>query len=143
DRPTARPMPRVDIVDLKQHKGVLTDALLKGLHETLAAGEQAILFLNRRGFATFSLCKRCGEAVRCRHCSVALTYHRGDDHLLCHYCGFTMAPSKKCSACGLPAVERLGYGTEQLEQMLATDLPTARVARLDRDTAAGDGLRDL
>jgi primosomal protein N' (replication factor Y) len=128
---------------LKQHKGVLTDALLKGLHETLAAGEQAILFLNRRGFSTFSLCKACGEAVRCRHCSVALTYHRGDDKLICHYCGFSTVPSKKCTACGQPAIEKMGYGTEQLEQLLAMSLPGARIARLDRDTAAGDGLMKL
>lgn len=143
DRPTARPMPTVEIVDLKQHKGILTDALLAGLRETLDAGEQAILFLNRRGFSTFSLCKACGEAVRCRHCSVALTYHRGDDKLLCHYCGFSTQPAKLCTACGKPAIEKMGYGTEQLEQLLAMSLPGARIARLDRDTAAGDGLMRL
>ncbi|MCA1665785.1 MAG: primosomal protein N', partial [Myxococcales bacterium] len=140
DRATARPLPTVELVDLKQHKGILTDALLRGLHETLAAGEQSILFLNRRGFSTFSLCKACGEAVRCRHCSVAMTYHRGDDKLLCHYCGFSSVPSKLCIACGKPAIEKMGYGTEQLEQLLALSLPGARIARLDRDTAAGDGL---
>jgi primosomal protein N' (replication factor Y) len=140
DRATGRPLPTVELIDLKQHKGILTDALLRGLHETLAAGEQAILFLNRRGFSTFSLCKACGEAVRCRHCSVAMTYHRGDDKLLCHYCGFSSVSSKMCVACGKPAIEKMGYGTEQLEQLLAMSLPGARIARLDRDTAAGDGL---
>jgi primosomal protein N' (replication factor Y) (superfamily II helicase) len=143
DRATARPLPRVDLVDLKVHRGVLTDVLLRAMRETLAAGEQTILFLNRRGFSTFSLCKACGEAVRCRHCSVALTFHRGDNRLLCHYCGFSMAPSPRCAACGQSAVEKLGYGTEQLEELLAEALPGARVARLDRDTAAGDGLRRL
>ena len=89
DRATARPLPRVEVVDLKQHKGgAHRRRSCRRSRETLAAGEQAILFLNRRGFSTFSLCKACGEAVRCRHCSVALTYHRGDDRLLCHYCGF-------------------------------------------------------
>ena len=140
ERATPRPLPRVEIVDLKVHKGVITDVLLGGLRETLDAGEQAILFLNRRGFSTFSLCKACGEAVRCRHCSVALTYHRGDDKLLCHYCGFSTLPAKKCTACGKPAIEKMGYGTEQLEQLIALSLPGARIARLDRDTAAGDGL---
>jgi primosomal protein N' (replication factor Y) (superfamily II helicase) len=143
DRATARPLPRVDTVDLKQHRGVVTGVLLTALRETLAAGEQAILFLNRRGFSTFSLCKACGVAVRCRHCSVALTYHRGDDRLLCHYCGFSVVPSRRCVACGQNAVDQLGFGTEQLEQMLATEVPGARVARLDRDTAAGDGLGRL
>jgi primosomal protein N' (replication factor Y) len=143
ERATPRPLPSVEVVDLKQHKGVLTDVLLRAVEETLRAGEQAILFLNRRGFATFSLCKGCGEAVRCRHCSVSLTFHRGDGRLVCHYCGFSMAPSKTCSACGKPAVEQLGYGTEQLEAMLAQKFPAARVARLDRDTAAGDGLRRM
>ncbi len=140
ERATPRPLPRVEIIDLKVHKGILTDALLRGLRETLAAGEQAILFLNRRGFSTFSLCKACGEPVRCRHCSVALTYHRGEQKLLCHYCGFSTLPAKKCTACGKPAIEMMGYGTEQLEQLLGMSLPGARIARLDRDTAAGDGL---
>ncbi|MDB4970062.1 MAG: primosomal protein [Myxococcales bacterium] len=140
ERATARPLPPVEIVDLKQHRGVLSDVLLKALRETLAAGEQSILFLNRRGFSTFSLCKSCGEPVRCRHCAVSLTYHRGDDRLLCHYCGFSAAPSKKCAKCGAISVERTGYGTEQLQEMLAKELPGARVARLDRDTAQGDGL---
>ncbi|HEY2744482.1 MAG TPA: primosomal protein N' [Polyangia bacterium] len=140
ERATPRPLPRVEIVDLKVHKGIITDALLRGLRATLDAGEQAILFLNRRGFSTFSLCKACGEPVRCRHCSVALTYHRGESRLLCHYCGFSTVPAKKCTACGKPAIEMMGYGTEQLEQLLGMSLPGARIARLDRDTAAGEGL---
>ena len=144
DRATARPLPTVEVLDLKVHQtgdGFLAAPLARALDETLAAGEQAILFLNRRGFSTFVLCKSCGQAVRCRDCAVSLTYHRAADRLLCHYCGFSTAPSKVCLSCGAKAVERLGFGTEQVEATLQARLPTARVARLDRDTAQGDGLR--
>jgi primosomal protein N' (replication factor Y) len=144
ERATARPLPAVEIVDLKRHKtgeGFLASPLDKALTETLAAGEQAILFLNRRGYSTFLLCKACGRTLKCRDCSVSLTYHRGPDKLLCHYCGFATAPAKTCLLCGMPALEKLGFGTEQVEAALKLRFPTARVARLDRDTAAGEGLQ--
>ena len=91
----------------------------QALDETLAAGEQAILFLNRRGFSTFSLCKACGQAVRCRHCSVSLTYHRGDDRLLCHYCGFSTRAAEDVPGVRQAGDRAHGLGTEQLEQLLA------------------------
>src|SRR5690606_2264920 len=91
-RPTARPMPAVEIVDLRTYapdgEAMLSAPLRAAIGETLAAGDQTILFLNRRGFATFVLCKACGHAFRCPHCSVSLTYHRHSDRLSCHYCGF-------------------------------------------------------
>ena len=113
------------------------------LRETLAAGEQAILFLNRRGFSTFSLCKACGEAVRCRHCSVTLTYHRGDDA-----CSATTAASRRRRRrSARPAASRRSSSwataPSSSRQLLGASLPGARMARLDRDTAAGDGLQRL
>src|SRR5207237_7073080 len=119
----------------------LAAPLDRALEETLAAGEQAILFLNRRGYSTFLLCKACGKSMKCRDCSVSLTYHRGPDKLLCHYCGFSTSPSKTCLLCGMPALEKLGFGTEQIEATLQHRFPGARIARLDRDTAAGEGLQ--
>jgi primosomal protein N' (replication factor Y) len=144
ERATARPLPPVEIIDLKLYRpaegGFLTAPLERAIVDTLQAGEQAILFLNRRGFSTFVLCKACGEAMRCRDCSVSLTYHRASDRLLCHYCGFACPPPESCPQCRARSVERLGYGTEQVEAALVERFPGARVARLDRDTAHGDGL---
>ncbi|HZS37879.1 MAG TPA: primosomal protein N' [Polyangia bacterium] len=144
ERATPRPLPSVEIVDLKLHKlaegGLFSAPLTAALAATLAAGEQAILFLNRRGFSTFILCKTCGQAARCRDCSVALTYHRASDRLICHYCGFRTPPPPVCAGCGGKKIERLGYGTEQVEAQVKLQFPQARVARLDRDTAQGAGL---
>jgi len=147
ERATARPLPEVEILDLKQHKvgegGFFSARLIQALEQTLAQGEQAILFLNRRGFSTFILCKACGQALRCRDCSVTLTFHRQPEHLQCHYCGFRTAPPRTCLSCGAKAIERLGYGTEQVEQAVKERFAGARVARLDRDTAEGRGLERI
>jgi len=144
ERAASATLPPVEILDLRIHKagagGFLTAALDQALEKTLAAGEQAILFLNRRGFSTFVLCRTCGKAQQCRHCAVSLTYHRGRDRLLCHYCGFEAPVPTACTLCGAASIERLGYGTEQVEAVIAERFPKARVARLDRDTADGDGL---
>ncbi len=138
-RATARPLPSVQIVDLKQHvlpRGELFSAPLRvALQDTLARGEQAIVFLNRRGFSTFVLCTSCGEERRCVHCSVTLTFHKQQGALVCHYCGHREALPPRCPKCGGGPLERLGVGTEQVESQLAALLPTARLARLDRDTA--------
>ena len=147
ERAAAATMPPVDIIDMKVHKpglgGFLSFALERALEETLANKEQSILFLNRRGYSTFVLCKACGLSQKCRDCAVSLTFHRGSDALVCHYCGFRTKPPKTCSACGAEAMDRLGYGTEQVQEVVQARFPQARVARLDRDTADGDGLETL
>nr|MBA3541868.1 primosomal protein N' [Deltaproteobacteria bacterium] len=141
-RPTARPMPHVDIIDLRMYipdgEAMLSAPLRTAIGETLAAGDQSILFLNRRGFATFVLCKACGHAFRCPHCSVSLTYHRHSDRLSCHYCGFTQRVPENCPKCKTAgSIERKGLGTEKVAEAVAAAFPTARVARLDRDVASG------
>jgi primosomal protein N' (replication factor Y) len=141
-RPTARPMPAVDIIDLRKYQpdgdAMLSAPLRAAIGETLAAGDQTILFLNRRGFATFVLCRACGHAFRCPHCSVSLTYHRHSDRLSCHYCGFQQRVPEICPGCGASgAIERKGLGTEKVAEAVAAEFPTARVARLDRDVASG------
>lgn len=141
-RPTARPMPSVEVIDLRTYMpdgdAMLSAPLRTAIGETLAAGDQTILFLNRRGFATFVLCKACGHAFRCPHCSVSLTYHRHSDRLSCHYCGYQQRVPSACPSCGATeAIERKGLGTEKVADAVAEAFPAARVARLDRDVASG------
>jgi primosomal protein N' (replication factor Y) len=135
-------MPIVDIVDLRTHmpdgEAMLSSPLRTAIGETLAAGNQTILFLNRRGFSTFVLCRGCGHAFRCPHCSVSLTYHRHSDRLTCHYCGFTQRVPEICPKCGgKDTIVRKGLGTEKVADAIALEFPKARVARLDRDVASG------
>jgi primosomal protein N' (replication factor Y) len=148
ERATAHSLPPVEIVDLARHRGgpsgqrYLTAPLHRALEECLARGEQAILFLNRRGFSPNVRCDACGEVVSCPACSVGLTLHRGARVLRCHYCDHSapFAGETKCMHCGSSTLLELGLGTEQLEQQLAHAFPKARVARLDRDTASGEGV---
>jgi primosomal protein N' (replication factor Y) len=147
-RAQARPLPEVELVDLRVYQPdaetLLTAPLAGALSETLAAGEQAILFLNRRGFATFVVCCACGHAFRCPRCSVSLTYHRAGDRLRCHYCAHRERVPEACPKChAAESIKRFGLGTERIEAAIADRYPQARVARLDRDTAAGRGLEDV
>jgi len=135
-----RPMPEVEIVDLRGVPTVsgrpplFTNQLANGIRRTLAAGDQAIVFLNRRGFANCMLCQDCGHTVQCRHCQVTLTLHKSRQQLVCHYCGFTTTSKILCANCQSPKVIGVGFGTERLEEELTTLFPKARIARLDRDT---------
>ncbi len=142
-RATAQPLPEVEIVDLRRHGAgptghpMITGPLHRGLERCLAGGGQAILFLNRRGFSPTLRCGACGELVQCPACSVTLTEHRRAGALRCHYCDFSMPLTTECPSCKRHAVEPLGLGTERLEDTLAEAFAPAKVARLDRDTAAG------
>ncbi|MDH5671562.1 MAG: primosomal protein N' [Myxococcales bacterium] len=145
-RATAHGLPRVEVIDLGLHRGtpsgnrLITGPLQAALGDCLEAGQQAILFLNRRGFAPSVRCASCAELLECPDCSVTLTLHRGAGVLRCHYCDFSTPHTGSCFKCGAPNVLELGIGTEQLEQALAEIFPQARVARLDRDTASGEGV---
>jgi primosomal protein N' (replication factor Y) len=147
ERATPRPLPEVAIVDLRRHPpgpdGLLSAPLADALGAALAAGEQSILFLNRRGFSTVMLCRACGQVVRCENCVVSMTYHRGRGRLVCHYCGRTTPVPVHCPSCNSPRIERLGTGTERVEAIVRERFPDARVARLDRDTAGSGAARDL
>ncbi len=147
-RPTAKPMPAVDVVDLRTHMAdgdaFLSAPLRAAIGETLANGEQVILFLNRRGFATFVLCKACGHAFRCKNCSVSLTYHRHNDRLTCHYCGESKRVPDACPECkAVDTIVRKGLGTEKVAESVAAEFPGARVARLDRDVASGSKIEGV
>ncbi len=135
----ARPLPPIEVVDLRQRPpgpdGLLSPPLAEAIALNLAAGEQTILFLNRRGFSPLVLCRGCGYIVRCAHCAVSMTYHQASNKLVCHYCGQTDAQPTACPSCRRPKLERLGTGTERVESVVRELFPTARVERLDRDTA--------
>ncbi|HLK93004.1 MAG TPA: primosomal protein N' [Polyangia bacterium] len=143
ERATPRPLPSVEIIDLKRHPpgpdGLLSAPLAEAMGATLAAGEQAILFLNRRGFSTVVLCRACGQVVECDDCVVSMTYHLARSRLICHYCGRNAQVPPHCPACQAARLERLGTGTERVEKIIRERFPDARVARLDRDTAGGGG----
>ncbi len=134
----ARPLPRVEVVDLRRVEGgdrLLSPPLCAALAECLKRGEQALLFLNRRGFSTLLLCQECGAVAGCPHCSVSLTYHAGRGRLRCHTCDFERRPPERCPQCQGSRLRYLGFGTQQLEAAVRERFPRARVARMDRDAA--------
>jgi primosomal protein N' (replication factor Y) len=140
ERADGQKMPLVRVVDMRQeaakHKGgpaVLSEKLRVALEQRLAAGEQSILFLNRRGFARSLQCPSCGHVCQCPHCSVSLTYHRTDERLVCHVCGHQSIVPRKCPECKDPAIVLQGYGTQKVEEIMAKVLPSARIARIDAD----------
>ena len=140
ERVEARPQPPVTVVRRPVSDQLLTAELSAALRETVSRGEQAILFLNRRGHTRILLCSACGAAVGCPNCSVALVLHRaGSERLRCHLCGHDEAPRRACAACGAIKLAPLGGGTEKVEEQLEAVVPQARVARLDRDAAGGPG----
>ena len=145
-RATGAAMPEVEIVDLRRHRSgptghpLLSGPLHQAIGDCLETGHQAIIFLNRRGFSPSIRCAACGALAECPACSVALTEHKAQGALRCHYCDFQRAVAQPCIACGSPEYKRLGVGTEQLEKSIEESFPKARVARLDRDTASGEGV---
>ena len=112
--------------------------LLDKIEETLARGEQTMLFQNRRGFSPYVECRACGWTARCPHCNVTLAYHKRDNRLQCHYCGHTEAVPTRCPACKAGEVTPAGFGTEKIEEELTRLFPEARIERLDRDTATSE-----
>jgi primosomal protein N' (replication factor Y) (superfamily II helicase) len=134
----------VEVIDIRRvGSGIAGEKLLslplaRALEQVLAAKQQAILFLNRRGFAPSLICEGCGHIAECPHCSVSLTLHRARrEQLVCHYCDYTTRVPDRCQKCNAPELGEEGAGTERIESLLTTRFPTARVARLDRDVAAG------
>ncbi|NVB36913.1 primosomal protein N' [Pseudenhygromyxa sp. WMMC2535] len=143
-----RALPEVEVVSLREHMPdpdtLLSARLRQRLIEVVNAGEQAILFLNRRGYTTALSCKTCGSLQQCPDCSApSMTYHLSRNRLVCHLCGHIEAAPKRCLACGSAELEHGAAGTERVETAIAADLPGARVLRLDRDTSRGKALLDL
>ena len=127
----------VDVQDLQKRKmmqGPFSPMLLGSIKKALSAGEQVILFQNRRGFAPMIECRQCGWVPHCTNCDVSLTYHKNIQQLTCHYCGYTYQVPEVCPCCGSSELKGRGYGTEKIEDQVMEIFPEARVARMDLDT---------
>jgi len=143
-RVTPQEQPRIHLINLREHRErkrlpVITSPLRLAMAETLARGEQALLFLNRRGYANVYFCLFCGHVRHCQHCSVTLTLHRQEERLRCHYCGYQEPVPALCPECQSSALKHYGLGTERLEKEVQQLFPQARIGRLDRDTASRRG----
>ncbi len=148
NRVNRQPLPEITVVDLRSHRlnrnarGIrrfMTPELIDSLRETLANGEQALVFLNRRGFATSPVCGACGETVKCKNCDISLTLHKKANAYRCHLCGYMMAAATPCLTCSSTNIRLMGLGTEQVEEAVAALFPEARVDRLDQDTTGRKG----
>jgi len=143
ERIEKRPLPEVEIVDMRaefqrtRKDQVLSQKLVEEIGDRLSRGEQVMVLLNRRGYSAFVLCRECGETVQCKNCAIAMTYHKRQHRLLCHYCGFMRPAPKTCPKCGSEYVQYLGTGSEKLEEILHSLFPQAHIGRLDRDTVRG------
>ena len=138
-------LPKVEIVDMREElgrrfrAGPLSHRLQRALEETVDRKEQAMLLLNRRGFARIAQCKTCGAVVRCERCSVPLVYHAGRQELVCHYCNFHQVPEELCPACHKGYLRFRGTGTERVESELHRLFPVASILRMDGDTTKSRG----
>lgn len=143
ERVNGKSLPNVEIIDMnkeaKNGTSHITNRLLVELSSCIDRGEQAILFLNRRGFSTFVTCKNCSETIKCPNCDITLTYHKSNRMLRCHYCGYATPLPKVCPHCKEEALSDLGVGTEKIEEELHGLLPNARVLRMDVDTTSRKG----
>jgi len=133
------PLPKVSVVDMRTelqegNRSAISGRLHAELERTLRNGKQAMLFLNRRGYSTFVMCRGCGYIVQCPSCDITMTYHKTQDVLKCHYCGKTETPVKICPSCGKPYLKYFGTGTQQIEEQVKELFPQARVMRMDVDT---------
>jgi primosomal protein N' (replication factor Y) len=143
DRVERRPLPEVELIDMKQEfqetgqEQVISRKLAEEIRERLERKEQVMILLNRRGYSPVALCRACGSRMECRNCAVAMTHHKKSSRMICHYCGFEAPVPKKCGECGSEYVYFLGTGSEKLEELLHGMFPTARIGRLDRDTVRG------
>ena len=140
-RANGKPLPKSIVVDLKEelkngNRSVFSKKLQTMLNETYSRGEQSILFLNRRGFASFVMCRSCGSVVKCPHCDISLTYHASTQTLKCHYCCYTQSNVSRCYNCGSDKIRFVGSGTEKIYDEAKRLLPDAKILRMDMDTTS-------
>jgi primosomal protein N' (replication factor Y) len=147
DRVEARPLPEVEIIDLRGERGekedrgltIFSSRMKEVLRATFAAGEQAIILINRRGYAPYLLCRECGHEFRCRDCSVTLTVHRKAGLLICHYCGLRKPIPSKCPLCNGEVLQPIGFGTEKVAERFVREFPEVTNEVLDRDSTRKKG----
>ena len=136
ERIEGKPLPRVEVVDMKKEGGLLSEKLRGALQKNIESKKQSLLFLNRRGFANFILCPDCGLTFKCPNCSVTLTYHLRDRSLQCHYCDYRIQAPGDCPKCQGHRLQGMGIGTERLEQEIRSLFPETQVGRMDHDTTS-------
>ncbi|PRX40838.1 replication restart DNA helicase PriA [Planifilum fimeticola] len=146
-RVQGRPLPRVDVVDMREelregNRSIFSRMLQEALEQCVSRGEQAVLFLNRRGFSTFVLCRACGKVLECSHCDISLTFHRTNRTLRCHYCGHAEPVPEACPACDSTHIRYFGTGTQRVEEEIARLFPGMRVIRMDVDTTNRKGAHE-
>ena len=142
ERVGKRPLPSVQVVDMRNefhrgNRGIFSRSLLRAMDETLSRGEQLMLFLNKRGFSSFMLCRNCGHVMQCPSCSVSLTHHTDPEQLRCHYCDYRTLPGKACPACESKFMRDFGLGTQRVEQAVQKVFPGTEVLRMDSDAISG------
>ena len=144
DRVGNRPMPQVHVVDMREelqaeNRSMFSRKLHELIADRLAKQEQMVIFLNRRGFSTFVMCRSCGYTLRCIHCDISLTYHKTNHTARCHYCGYTILQPSHCPECQSEHIRFFGTGTQKVEEELAKLFPGIRVIRMDVDTTSRKG----
>ncbi|MDX5476250.1 MAG: primosomal protein N' [Bacillaceae bacterium] len=137
-------MPTVDIIDMREelregNRSMFSRSLLEKLQERIEKKEQSVLFLNKRGYSSFVMCRDCGYVVECPHCDISLTYHRSSNQLKCHYCGYEQPVVSSCPSCDSDHFRFFGTGTQKVEEEITKLLPEARVIRMDVDTTSRKG----
>ena len=141
-RVLSRPMPQVEILDMREelrrgNRSIFSETLQKELQSCVEQGEQAVLFLNRRGYAPFVSCRKCGETVKCEQCDVSMTYHQSDGKLHCHYCGAQRPYPERCPSCKSTYIKLCGVGTQRVEEEVHKLFPGVSTVRMDLDTTKG------
>lgn len=132
-------MPEINMIDMKTAKrsnifNIMSEKLVEEINNTLSKKEQVILFLNRKGYSPYISCSHCGDVLICPNCSVSLTYHKKKDVVMCHYCGYTQSIASKCEKCNIGNLEKLGFGTEKVEENLKILFPDATIERVDQES---------
>lgn len=132
-------LPKVEIIDMKQelalgNKSMLSNRLYEMIENNIKNKKQTILFLNRRGYSTFVMCRDCGYTANCNKCNITLTYHMKQDKLKCHYCGYERSNFKECPECGSKNIRYFGTGTQKIEDVINKAFPNASTIRMDADT---------
>lgn len=146
DRIDERPLPPVRVVDMRQeakdgNSGIFSKMLIAAVSKRLEKGEQSLLFLNRRGYATFVICRECGQVLKCPRCDISLIYHQ-DGRLRCHYCNHAVRMPKLCPGCRSQYIRYFGAGTQKVEEEARQFFPDARILRMDSDSTARKGSHD-
>ncbi|MCC8067678.1 MAG: primosomal protein N', partial [Clostridiales bacterium] len=147
-RPSGGHLAKVSVVDMRRelrdgNSSILSRTLIEKVKTTLEQGHQSMLFINRRGYSGFVSCRSCGHVIKCPHCDVSLSLHQGG-RLVCHYCGYEQPAVRKCPVCGSPFIGGFKAGTQQIEAVVGTVFPQARILRMDADTTRGkDGHAEI